>query len=167
MKNNYIERAKHFIEALYPYLPEKQECSLYCYEQAISTFNLDKKRKVQIESGSTRVCFITSDYVVKIDYCENSYWGNSAQEYEAWNEYFKESDYADCFAPIHYFCFKGKEFYIMPRIAAVGSNKAWDLLCEDWDFYDWICDCVRDIHEGNFGIKNGHAICIDYASARY
>ena len=61
----------------------------------------------------------------------------------------------------------GITFYIMPRINKVGESKIsvlFDYLREnDASAYYFINEYFEDIHENNFGFKNGHPVIIDYA----
>ena len=61
----------------------------------------------------------------------------------------------------------GITFYIMPRIKHIGEyDEEWfnDILYEtDIVAYDFIQDNFCDFHEGNFGVKSGHPVVIDYA----
>lgn len=169
MKSSYELRAKKFIHQIFPYLVENGVFSYECQsvvtagQNAATQFSEEKKRKVYCYFGSTRLAFITSDYVVKIDYNEDSMWGNSEDELWKWEKIYKKSEYADYFAPISKYIYENHSFYIMPRIPCVGRYDENDLE-EDEDFWDWLCDNVRDIHEGQFGMKDGHFVFIDYAS---
>jgi hypothetical protein len=70
------------------------------------------------------------------------------------------------FAKISRYDYNGTAFYIMPRIHGVGKTD-WDAdeyLTEDEN--DWVYEHVCDLHNGNYGWKDGHVVIFDYA-ARY
>lgn len=164
MKNSYTERAKKFISQVYPYIKDWK--TVIDVEYAIKDFNKDNHRKVQVDVGSTHCVLMTSDYVVKFDIEDNSYWGNCPEELRAW-KFIQETypDKVEFFAPIELFQHERKSFYIMPYIRGVGNSRTWDLLntCYE-DTFLWFRRNIADIHEFNFGIKNNIPVCIDYAS---
>lgn len=155
IKNSYKIRAQKFIRDIYPYLTEQNFHNL---KEAINKFNSVKHRKVKYDCGSSRKCLISSDYVVKIDYDPYSYFGNCESELEKW-EYISKTPFAKNFAPISKYIYNGHDFYIMPFIPNVGKYE--DEI--DEDFLAFFGGLVEDIHERQFGKKNGTYIFIDYA----
>ena len=170
MKKSYIERAMRMAELLSSYMNSYSETmSIYnkC-NMAANEYNIRHKHSsMNVESGSTRLAFIISDYVLKVDYQTIKFYGSSETELEAWN-FICESGMEEYFAEITKYTSKsGITFYIMPRIKHIGEyDEEWfnDTLFEtDIGAYDFIQDNFYDFHENNFGIKNGHPVIIDYA----
>ena len=170
MKKSYIERAMRMAEILSSYINSYSEIdSIYnkC-SMAVKEYNIRHKHSsMSLESGSTRLAFIISDYVLKVDYQTIRSFGNSETELEAWN-FIRENGMEEYFAEITKYVSKsGITFYIMPRIKHIGEyDEEWfyDTLYDiDIGAYYFIEDNFCDFHEGNFGIKNGHPVIIDYA----
>ena len=170
MKKSYIERAMRMAEILSSYINSYSgidsiynKCSM-----AVKEYNIRHKHSsMSLESGSTRLAFIISDYVLKVDYQTIKFYGSSETELEAWN-FICESGMEEYFAEITKYTSKsGLTFYIMPRIKHIGEyDEEWfnDTLFEtDIVAYDFIQDNFYDFHENNFGINNGHPVIIDYA----
>ena len=170
MKKSYIERAMRMAELLSSYMNSYSETmSIYnkC-NMAAKEYNIRHKHSsMNVKSGSTRLAFIISDYVLKVDYQTIKFYGSSETELEAWN-FICENGMEEYFAEITKYTSKsGITFYIMPRIKHVGEYD------EDWFFETlyktdivacgFIQDNFCDFHENNFGIKNGHPVMIDYA----
>lgn len=166
MKSSYEVRAQKFIRQIMPYWERhnafNSNNSVGDFQLACNEFCIDRKRKVFVNHGSTRIAIITSDYVVKIDYNENTCWGNSKDELFNWEKYYSTCCYSECFAPISKYTYLNHDFYIMPRIHGVGRFDECALQ-KDEDFWDWLCDNVGDIHGEQFGKKDDHFIFIDYA----
>lgn len=170
MKKSYIERAMRMAEILSSYMNSYSEIdSIYnkC-SMAVKEYNIRHKHSsMSLESGSTRLAFIISDYVLKVDYQTIRSFGNSETELEAW-DFIRENGMEEYFAEITKYVSKsGIIFYIMPRIKHIGEyDEEWfyDTLYDiDIGVYHFIEDNFCDFHEGNFGIKNGHPVVIDYA----
>lgn len=158
---SYEERAKDFIKQIFPYLDgcddEHEE-----REWAVLAFNHDHNRKVIYSHGMTRYALITSDYVVKVDYAQTR-WGNSEDEMEVYEEAVADGfDYL--FAKISRYEYMGKTFYIMPRIYGIGKKfyDADEYLTEEE--CDWVWEHICDLHNQNYGWKNGHVVIFDYAA---
>lgn len=162
MKNNYKVRAQKFIKMIYPYV---RNCTNYdSYEIACAAIRCNyPRRRIDIAHGMSRVCFITSDYVVKIDY-RKTQWGGCEDEIANY-EFARQCGYEEYFAEITRFVFGGKTFYIMPRIENIdedGDDAQW--MIEDDRFNDWLTDNgFADLHSSNYGFKNGHVVIFDYA----
>ena len=170
MKKSYIERAMRMAELLSSYMEDynKNE-SIYvrCKMAAFEYNRRHSRSSMSVDNGSTRIAFIISDYVLKVDYKEIKTYGNSETELEAW-DFICKNGMEEYFAEItKYVSNSGITFYIMPRIKHVGEYD------EDWFFETlyktdivacgFIQDNFCDFHENNFGIKNGHPVMIDYA----
>ena len=160
---DYVERAKDFIEQIFPYLEDNMDLSHI--DDAIDAFNAEYDRKVMYRHGLSRIALITSDYVVKFDYdpdeiesiggCQNEV----ALYYDA-----KQEGFEYLLAEITPFSFHDREFYIMPRIYGIGSgryyaehymNPAEQSFCRKHR--------ITDLHSNNYGFRRGHVCLIDYA----
>ena len=160
---NYIERAKDFIEQVYPYISVCR--NPWDARNRIKMFNADFNRKVEVSSGLSRIALITSDYVVKFDYDpdEVASIGGCESEMELYATAKREGfDYL--FAEITAFSYNGRCFYIMPRIRGIGSGRHYAenyMTLAEKDF----CRRYRvtDLHTENYGFRRGHVCVIDYA----
>ena len=170
MKKSYIERAMRMAEILSSYMNSYSEIeSIYakCKMAAMEYNTRHKHSSMGFESGSTRLAFIVSDYVLKVDYAEIEAYGNSESELRAWG-FIRKSGIKKYFAEITKYVSKsGITFYIMPRISHVGDYGGdWllDYLYEnDISAHNFIGDYFEDMHDYNFGIRYGHPVIIDYA----
>lgn len=158
---DYITRATKFIKQFHPYTVQYET-----YRKAVRMFNTDYHRHVRLKSGATRVAFITSDYVVKVD--EGEEWkirefGNCAKEYETY-QFMVEHGYASYFARVDKVEYKGVCYYVMPLVKGIGKREgeAWEWITDD-DASDFITAYVDDLHDGNYGWKDGHPVIFDYA----
>lgn len=163
MRNTYEVRAEKFIHQIFDYIVnctnEEQ------FEEAIAWFNAFHHRKVRFSHGLTRVCFITSDYVVKYDFgtCRDAYeFGTCIDEVRMYAIAEKDG-FAHLLAKPTMVEYMGHSFCIMPRIYGIGKYD------EDVDWYlegaecDWVLDHIYDCHNQNYGWKHGHPVIIDYA----
>lgn len=163
MKNSYEVRAEKFIQQIFPYLNGLDDHEKR--EKAVYYFNMDHNRHVYYDHGMTRYVLISSDYVVKVDYNETK-WGNCEDEVLLYEE--AEMDgFEYLFAKITRYTYQGVNFYIMPRIYGVERKRydADEYMTEeekDWCYDHDLCD----LHNGNYGWKDGHVVIFDYA-ARY
>ena len=170
MKKSYIERAMRMAEILSSYMDSYNKNESIYTKCKMAAFEYNKRHSrssMWCDNGSTRIAFLISDYVLKVDYREIKTYGNSETELEAWN-FICENGMEEYFAEITKYTSKsGITFYIMPRIKNVGEyDEEWlfETLYEtDIGAYDFIQDNFYDFHENNFGIKNGHPVIIDYA----
>lgn len=170
MKKSYIERAMRMAEILSSYMDSYSEIeSIYSKcKMAAQEYNIRHKHSsMSFESGSTRLAFIVSDYVLKVDYRAIEAYGNSESELKAWN-FIRKNGMEEYFAEItKYISKSGITFYIMPRISHVGEYGGDWLLdylyVNDAYAYGFIQDNFEDMHDYNFGIKYGHPVIIDYA----
>ena len=166
MRNTYEVRAEKFIHEIFNYIWECEEVE--DYEWAVIRFNHEHHRHVRVANGLTRVALITSDYVVKID-CGSRYhidtFGGCANEFDIYAQ--AEADgFEYLFAKPTAVEYNGLSFCVMPRIRGIGRKEY------DADWYmkpnesDWVCERVFDMHNGNYGWKDGHPVLIDYAANR-
>lgn len=165
---NYEERAKDFIKEIFPLFNSFD--NYWDASDAVEMFNRLYNRKVIANHGCARIALITSDYVVKFDYdqYEVRSVGGCENEIKLYEQAEKDG-FAYLFAKITRYTYKGQNFYIMPRINGVGSD--------DWNYADdhmteeennW-CDRhdLTDLHNQNYGFRNGHVCIIDYACRRW
>lgn len=159
MKSDYITRAKKFIPTLDALLYNNRNI-----HYAINTFNKEHNRKVIFTHGLTRYVFITSDYVIKVDYSRDYTFGNCEDECEVY-EMAKHDGMAYLFAEITKYEYYGHNYYIMPRIHGVGrtDNDAYDWM--DAEELDWIQEHnIFDLHSLNYGWRDKHICLIDYSA---
>lgn len=166
-KNDYEVRAKEFIKEFAPYLKgiRVTKSNSYKIHDAVRRFNVDKKRKVKVASGASRIAFITSDYVVKLDF-GTTWAGNSKTEMLGYQQAQKDG-YEYLLAKISLYKCRNRSFFIMPRARVAetltwqGQKRLWDKLAEGEQRY--IRDNFGDLHSNNWGSLNGRPILIDYA----
>lgn len=170
MKKSYIERAMRMAELLSSYMEDYNKNESIYVRCKMAAFEYNKRHSrssMSVDNGSTRIAFIISDYVLKVDYKEIKTYGNSETELEAW-DFICKNGMEEYFAEITKYTSKsGITFYIMPRIKHVGEydeESLFEALYEtDIVAYSFIQDYFYDFHENNFGFKNGHPVMIDYA----
>jgi hypothetical protein len=167
MKSNYVNRATRFIKTIYPFIAGCDTVDDYC--DAVGYYNLAYHRKVKVACGQTRVAIMCADYVIKLDYGHRAnLWGDCESEYEHYVEA-EQDGFAYLFAKITPVDFAGRTFYIMPRIAGVGSARSACYDVDEWlndEEIEWLWDHVADVHYENYGWKNGYPVIIDYACSR-
>lgn len=163
MGNTYEIRAEKFIHQIFDYIDGCKQLSQF--EKAVRRFNADHNRKVKFAHGLTRVCFITSDYVIKYDFGTERNLGrfgtcrNEVQTYAL----AERDGFAYLLAKPTMIEYKEKWFCIMPRINGIEKYSY------DVNYYltneenDWVSDHIYDLHNGNYGWKNRHPVIIDYA----
>lgn len=167
MKTPYTYRAEKFIKILFPYIKkelEKKNRSVCDMWRCVEVFNKEKKRKVVFDSGASRMVFISSDYVVKVDLKGKSWAGTSEDEYKMYLFAQKEGfDYL--FAPSTRIEYNGYFFYIMPRAHDIDGCRDEEYFYEELndEEYDFICNFINDIHGKNFGYLHQKIVLIDYA----
>ena len=160
---NYVERAKDFVEQIFPYINECRHP--WDTRQHVLIFNADFTRNVQVRSGLSRIALITSDYVVKYDYDpeEVESIGGCQNECDLY-EWAKTEGFGYLFAEITPFRYENRTFYIMPRIRGIGSGRYYAehyMNDKEKDF----CRRYRvtDLHTDNYGFRKGKVCVIDYA----
>lgn len=166
MRNSYEVRAQKFIREFFPFI---DGCVDFLdYEEATYDFMIEHPhRKVAFDHGMTRVVFITSDYVVKIDYSEENIekFGGGEKEI-AFYEMAEREGMAYLFAKISRYDFNGKRFYIMPRVKGIDEDRwedAWHYMTDEET--DWCLDHnLYDLHCKNYGLHNGKVTIFDYGA---
>lgn len=163
MKSSYIMRAQRFIEEVYPYIENKTRP--YDCWRAIEQFNANKSRKVAVAHGVSRVAFITSDYVVKFDYDEYEVRRVGGCESEVnFYQFAKREGFSYLFAEITPFTYKGRTFYIMPRVYGIGRYEysyAEDMTTGEEESF--LRRYLYDLHDENYGWYHGQIVVVDYA----
>lgn len=164
MKNDYTVRAMKFIAAIAPYIGGCRET--WDYRRAVAAFNSDYHRNVKVKSGATRVALITSDYVIKFNYGNRVRdFGGCGNEVRLYKQAEKDG-YAYLLAKITAKIYDHKTYYIMPLVRGIGKHEdtdVWGFL--KFDERDWLhAHGVFDLHEYNYGFKNGYPVIIDYAA---
>lgn len=174
MKNDYIVRAKKFLDVFSKYLPDKPYIGSYDVKMAIDIFTQDfPSRQIYTECGSSRVVFFTSDYAVKIDTSSENYWGTCDDEMKVY-EFAREHGYSHLFIPVTQYKINHQIFYIYPRIkSTIYDRGTYKGDADDDDayleyFHDgndrWFLDkYIGDLHLGNISTFHGKPIVIDYA----
>jgi hypothetical protein len=162
-KSSYEVRAERFIKMIAPFLITCR--SIDDYYCAVNTFNFRYHRAVIMKHGISRIALITSDYVIKITYDEESDFGTCEDERLMYEEA-KLAGFDYLFAQITHVEYEGKDYYIMPRINGIGKyeDDAFEYMTEEEN--DWVSNRIYDLHNKNYGWKNGHVVLIDY-SAHY
>lgn len=161
MKSDYITRAKKFVPIIDEIIYNDPNI-----EEAIEHFNHVKHRKIVFASGLTRLAFITSDYVIKVDF--NPYeirrFGGCEDEMEIYRMA-KEDGMDYLFAEITHYKYNNHHYYIMPRIHGIGRNfdDANEWMTDEEN--EWIEDHgIFDLHYKNYGWRDGHVCLIDYGA---
>ena len=165
MKSDYRVRATNFLYSIYPYIAD----CLFDYEEVqerVDEYNEEKHRKVLFNMGSARLALITSDYVVKWDYDEESVKeiGGCVDEWELYQEAIVDG-YEYLLARTDLVVIEGHTFSVMPRIRNIGEENHRGSINDylTFDEYYWLCGMVSDLHSWNWGIVNNKACVIDYA----
>jgi hypothetical protein len=165
---NYEERAKDFVKMLFPLIDDCED--VWDFRKAVEMFNRLYTRKVRLNHGIARVAFITSDYVVKLEYdsYEVNCVGGGENEIKMY-AIAEQEGFAYLFAKVVPYDYNGKRFYIMPRIHGVGRYR-YDYADEHMtdEENDFCCrHAIGDLHGNNYGFRNGHVCIIDYACREY
>lgn len=161
---NYEERAKDFVKMLFPLIDDCE--TVWEFRSAVEMFNRIYGRNVKCNNGIARVAFITSDYVVKMDYDEDEVESVGGGDNEiALYEIAEQEGFAYLFAKVTLFEYEERRFYIMPRIRGINShsfNYAETYMTEAERQF---CTKHRlsDLHCNNYGFRNGHVCLFDYA----
>lgn len=163
MKSNYKVRARHFLEEIWPYISDCLDDPQRC-QARLREYNVRKSRKVIVNYGAVRVAFISSDYVIKYDYCPDDVvcFGGCREEAEFY-EFAKGRGFGYLFAESTLTVFHGHIFNIMPRIHGIGRNPEYVQSYLDDDDRDFVNTYLEDMHNENYGWKNGYPVIIDYA----
>lgn len=160
---DYIERAKDFVEQIFPYISECM--NPWRLSGCVDSFNIDFDRKVVLKHGLSRIALITSDYVVKFDYDpdEIDSIGGCANELELY-EIAQKEGFAYLLAEITPFMHEGRMFYIMPRIRGIGSGRHYaERYMSNAEKEFCRRHRISDLHTSNYGFRHGHVCLVDYA----
>ena len=163
-KTDYETRAKKFIQQIYPYLQNRK--GHLAREIAVLDFNCDYHRNVKYRHGIARYALITSDYVVKVTFNqkEAKIFGSGDEEIALYARAQEDGmDYL--FAKITRYTYQNMNFDIMPRIYNIEKTKydAWHFMTEQE--LRWCrSHNLYDLHNANYGWKDGHIVIIDYAA---
>lgn len=168
MKSSYETRAQRFVEQFFGSIIEIiSMMNSDDFEFYTSHFNHHHNRKVVFKFGQARYAFITSDYVIKIDYSSLGVlcYGGCENEMQLYSVAVRDG-YEYLFAKISCYNYKGINFYIMPRVNGKTCDieeNAYDYMTEEEQ--DW---CVKnglsDLHCNNFKLVNDEPIIFDYAN---
>lgn len=169
MKTSWEVRAERFARSIYPYIARyvSQGRSLMdAVYTAVLNYNADKHRNVRVSSGACRVCLITSDYVIKMDYNRRncSDFGGCYDEYNTYLEVTSDG-YGHLLAECSWIHIDGAhiDFLAMERVRGVGKTRVTNWTEEEERY---IRRHIGDLHRYNYGRKNGRGVIIDYACNR-
>lgn len=161
--SDYITRAQHFIREFEKYCAGCED--VRSFQLALTNYLRDHPhRVVKLAYGVSRVSFITSDYVIKLDYYSDEDYGDCFSEMEGYSAAC-EAGFEKYFAKITPYYY-GMWFFIMPRIRNIHEQ------CTQWATAfitnrrakSWISEHFYDLHSGNYGFnKEGQVIIFDYA----
>lgn len=168
MKSSYEVRAQKFIKIFAPYAIKcLMSRNIIDIRNVVSKFNQLHHRSVKVYRGYTRIVFVTSDYVIKVDYNPDKHFGDSFRELELY-KCAAADGYDYLFAKITLFQYEHINFFIMPMVKGINKNNG-----EAWNYMSieeraW---CMKyqldDLHEMNFGInRNGDITIFDYATCQ-
>lgn len=168
MKSNYEVRAQRFVEQFFGSITEDiPNMNYHDFKLHTAYFNHSRSRKVTFKYGLARYAFITSDYVVKMDYSSLGVlcYGGCENEMKVYALAVHDG-YEHLFAKISRYTYKGINFYIMPRVDGKRCDEeenAYEYMTEGEQ--DW---CERkglaDLHCDNFKLVNNKPIIFDYAN---
>ena len=160
---SYIERAIDFIHEIDPLINNIHSYASVFY--AVAEFNNTYHRNVIFCNGAVRYALLTSDYVIKFDYEpeEVESLGGCEDEVKIY-EKAQEEGFGYLFCPITRYVYGHRFYYIMPRVRGVSTAGcfAWNFMTEEEEAW---CKGIglSDLHEDNYGFRDGHVCLIDYA----
>lgn len=162
MKSSYVDRAIKFLDMIFPCI-EENLFNTYKVRRAIQAYNIAHKRNIQVMNGAVRCALITSDYVIKWDYNLNALEniGGCYKEVEMY-KLAKSEGYAYLLAEVTPVFRNGIQFNIMPRYNMETRKPDIEDLV-DYEEYYWLRRHINDLHGGNYTIKNGSLVIVDYA----
>ena len=162
MKSSYVDRAVRFLDMILPYIDGNlfNTCKV---RKVIWDYNVGHKRNIQVMWGAVRCALITSDYVIKWDYNLNALEniGGCYKEVEMY-KLAKSEGYAYLLAEVTPVFRNGIQFNIMPRYNMEARKPCIENLV-DYKEYHWLRKHIDDLHCGNYTIKNGSLVIVDYA----
>lgn len=162
---NYEARALKFAYVLVSLFSDCFE--LTDFIEMVKQYNFTHSRKLKYAHGVSRFTIMRADYVIKFDMdpemgFEDGRAGNCFSE-EAVYERACEEGFEYLLAKTSVYTINGKTFSIMPRINGVNDySREWYEHCTAEE-YDWLCENINDLHDGNVGYRNGKVCVIDYA----
>lgn len=168
MKNDYITRARKFVPIINDILNNADNNKMKI-QNYIEEYNIAYKRKVIFSWGIARYAFITSDYVIKVEYDTESIdtYGGCEDEMRLYGEA-KLDNMEYLFAEITRYTYHGTNYYIMPRIKGIGKT-----YCNAYEYmndkeFDWCHKHnISDLHMYNYGQKKNQICIVDYACCSF
>lgn len=163
-KSSYETRAEKFVQEIAPYMVGARY--IRDFERGYKRYCADHpRRRVHFASGMTRVAFITSNYVIKLDYYNPSWkrFGTCADEMDNYKTHVCNG-YDYLFAKITRVRCKNRYYYIMPKVDHINSENELSTVLS-YDEWDYICNWCYDIHGMNFGFVHGNPVIFDYAAS--
>jgi hypothetical protein len=165
MKSSMEQRAKKFIQSIYPFI---KNCEYpEDYRKRVHAYNEITHRHVEVHNGMSRVCLVLSDYCVKIDInrSRTDSYGGCESEYTLYQIAVNEG-YDYLFARVEAVEACGRTWYVMERVGNIGLSKysstyAYELVSVGEA--TWLDLHCCDLHNENFGFRNGRIIIVDYA----
>lgn len=168
MKNTYEARAFKFAALLVRLFASC--ATLEDFEEVICEYNATHTIPLQYAHGVSRIAILRADYVIKFNLLPDDDWMEcdgtcrAGDNFTEANVYARaERDgYAYLLAKTTLVHMGNRLLSIMPRINGVNDwYRYWgDHVTEEE--YDWLCENVHDIHEGNVGYYRGKPVVIDY-----
>ena len=166
-----MEKVIEFIHELYDSMRLYFENNDYIGESKlrlfINEYNTLHGSEIEYHSGINRHAIVLEDYVVKFDLRDTteSYFGGCEREAKGY-EFACEHDMEYLFAPVTKYDYKGKTFYIMPRVEYVNEELDDSVLFEELsdEERNFLENYFDDLHSGNFGFNAfGEVKIFDYA----
>lgn len=164
-KDSYLFRAWEYIKSFEPHVQNWTDTDAII--EAIDKTFFHTGKNVKFEYGAVRFVLIGKDFVIKWDYnaeCAEGI-GGCEDELRVYRQNMS-SGYAHLLAPCSRVYWHGRYFYIMPRIDNIGKKahhyKEIQCFVSAAEFH-WLRNNIGDLHSWNWGIKDGHAVVIDYA----
>lgn len=164
-KDSYLFRAWEYIKSFEPHVQSWTDTDAII--KAIEKTFFHTGKNVKFDYGAVRFVLIGKDFVIKWDYdaeCAENI-GGCEDELRVYRQHMS-SGYAHLLAPCSRIYWHGRYFYIMPRIGNIGGQahlyKEIQCFVSAAEFH-WLQNNIGDLHSWNWGIKDGHAVVIDYA----
>lgn len=166
-----MEKVIEFIHELYDSMRVYFENNDYIGESKLRLFvneyNTLHDTKIEYNNGVSRHVIILEDYVIKFDLGDTSglYFGGCEREVKGY-EFACEHNMGYLFAPVTKYNYKGKTFYIMPRIEYVDDSLSDEVLFDELSDTEknFLENYFDDLHSGNFGFNAfGEVKIFDYA----
>lgn len=165
----YRVRAYSMLRDLYPYIINDLKNPITC-KAKVKEFNSVHQTHLSVTHGMCRIVIVAeNDFVIKVDYGhlqDLQRYGNCETEFHMYKKA-KDQHYEYLFAEVTRVLYKNRYWYIMPYIDDVGRYDDGVLEYLDGEDYDFIADNVSDVHEDNYGWKDGYPVIIDYADNCY